>query len=140
MHLLCNFFFKLPFTECFQLFVTPGTVACQTPLSMEFSRQEYWRGLQPPSPGDLPNPEIEPGSPALQADSLPLSHQGSPHTSMPRTAFSYILTTPVKSYYCPHCRGEEVMALTLRWWECHLVQPLETAIWQYLLKGSVPTL
>ena len=50
---------------------TPGTVACQAPPSMGFSRQEYWSGLPFPSPGDLPNPGIEPGSPALQADSLP---------------------------------------------------------------------
>ena len=50
---------------------TPWTVACQAPLSMGFSRQEYWTGLPFPSPGDLPDPEIEPGSPALQADSLP---------------------------------------------------------------------
>ena len=47
------------------------TVACQAPLSMGFSRQEYWRGLPFPSPGDLPNPGIEPGCSALQADSLP---------------------------------------------------------------------
>ena len=46
-------------------------VAHQVALSMEFSRQEYWNGLPFPSPGDLPNPGIEPGSPALQADSLP---------------------------------------------------------------------
>ena len=57
---------------------TPWTIARQVPLSMEFSRQEYWSGLPCPSPGDLPNPGIEPGSPALQADSLPLSHQESP--------------------------------------------------------------
>ena len=49
---------------------TPWTVACQAPLSLGFSRQEYWSGLPFPSPGDLPNPGIEPGSPALQADSL----------------------------------------------------------------------
>ena len=54
-----------------QLFVTPWTVAHQAPPSMEFSRQEYWGGLPFPSPGDLPNPGIEPGSPALQVDSLP---------------------------------------------------------------------
>ena len=42
---------------------TPGTVACQTPLSMEFSKQEYWSGLPFPSPGDLPDPGIEPTSP-----------------------------------------------------------------------------
>ena len=46
-------------------------VAYQAPLSMEFSRQAYWSGLPFPSPGDLPNPGIEPGSPALQADALP---------------------------------------------------------------------
>ena len=48
----------------------PGTVVCQAPLSMEFSRQEYWDGLSFLPPGDLPDPGIKPGSPALQADSL----------------------------------------------------------------------
>ena len=51
--------------------VTPGTTACQAPLSMGFSRQEYWSGLPFLSPGDLPNPGIKPGSPALQVDSSP---------------------------------------------------------------------
>ena len=50
---------------------TPWTVARQAPLSMGFSRKEYWSGLPFPPPGDLPNPGIKPGSPALQADSLP---------------------------------------------------------------------
>ena len=49
---------------------TPWTVAHQAPLSVGFSRQEYWSGLPFPSPGDLPNPGIKPGSPALQADPL----------------------------------------------------------------------
>ena len=53
-----------------QLFVTPWTVARQVPLSVGFSRQEYWSGLPFPSPGDLPDPGIEPRSPTLQADSL----------------------------------------------------------------------
>ena len=48
-----------------QLFVTPWTGAYQAPPSMEFSRQEYWSGLPFPSPGDLPNPGIKPGSPAM---------------------------------------------------------------------------
>ena len=48
-----------------QFFVTPWTVACQDPPSMGFSRQEYWSGLPFPSPGDLPDPGIEPRSPAL---------------------------------------------------------------------------
>ena len=60
-----------------RLFVTLRTVALQAPLSREFSRQEYWSGLPFPFPGDLPNTGIEPESPALQADSLPLSRQGS---------------------------------------------------------------
>ena len=57
----------------FQPFATLWNVACQAPLSMGFSRQEHWSGLSCPSPGDLPNQEIKPGSPAapsLQADSL----------------------------------------------------------------------
>ena len=61
-----------------QLFVTPWTLAHQAPLSMEFSRQEYWSGLPFPSPGHLPNPGIKPGSPVLQADSLPSKPPGKP--------------------------------------------------------------
>ena len=54
-----------------QLFATPWTVACQSPFSMEFSRQEYWSGLLCPSPEDLLDPGMEHRFPALQADSLP---------------------------------------------------------------------
>ena len=50
---------------------TSWTVALQAPLSVKFPRQESWSGLPFPSPGDLPNPEIKPRSPALQADALP---------------------------------------------------------------------
>ena len=53
-----------------RLFVTPWTVAYQAPLSMGFSRQEYWSGFPFPSPGDLPDPGIEPGFPTLEADDL----------------------------------------------------------------------
>ena len=49
----------------------PWTIACQAPPSMGFSMQEYWSGLSFPSPGDLPDPGIEPRSPTLQADTLP---------------------------------------------------------------------
>ena len=59
-----------------QLFATPWTVTCQAPPSMEFFRQEYCHGLPFPSPEDLPNPGVEPRSPALQADSLPSEPQG----------------------------------------------------------------
>ena len=61
-----------------QLFATPWTVAHQVFLSMEFYRQEYYSGLPFPSPGSLLKPGIKPGSPALQADSLPSKLQGSP--------------------------------------------------------------
>ena len=63
------------------LFVTLWAIAFQAPQSMEFSRQGYWSGLPCPPPGDLPNPGIEPespASPALQEDSLLLSHRGNP--------------------------------------------------------------
>ena len=53
-----------------RLLATPWTVAHQVPLSMGFPRQEYWSGLPFPSPGDFPDPGIEPGSLALQADAL----------------------------------------------------------------------
>ena len=59
-----------------QFLATPWTVAYQAPPSLGFSRQEYWSGLPFPSPGDLPNPGIEPGSPVLQADALPSEPPG----------------------------------------------------------------
>ena len=62
---------KLKSPRPVQLFVTPWTIARQAPLSVGLSRKEYWTELPCPPPGDLPNPGIEPGSPALQADSLP---------------------------------------------------------------------
>ena len=61
-----------------QLFVTPWTVACQAPLSMGFSTQEYWSGLPFPSPGYLPDPGIKPRSPELQADTLTSEPPGKP--------------------------------------------------------------
>ena len=67
--------------SCIRLFATLWTLARQAPLSMGFSRQEYCSGLPWPPPGELPNPGITPASPgtlALQVDSLPLSHPGSP--------------------------------------------------------------
>ena len=65
--------------SCVQLFPTPWTVARRPPpLSMGFSRQEYWSGLPFPPPGDLTQPGIELASPAWQGNSLPLGHQGSP--------------------------------------------------------------
>ena len=68
----------------------PGSAVHEAPLSMGFSRQEYWSGLPFPSPGDLLDPEMEPTSPALQADSLLLSYQGSPNFTI-RIFFTALL-------------------------------------------------
>ena len=67
-----------------RLFAIPWTVAYQAPLSMEYSRQEYWSGLLFPSPGDLPDTGIEPRSPASQADSLPSELPGKPREGWKR--------------------------------------------------------
>ena len=72
------------------MFATPWTIAHQAPLSMEFSRQEYWNGLPFPTPKDLPGPGMEPGSPALQADSLPSKPPGKPRRRRRRKKNIYI--------------------------------------------------
>ena len=66
-----------------RLFATQWTIAFQASLSMGFSRQEYWSGFPCPLPEDLPDLGIKPASPALQADSLLLSHWGSPYNKLP---------------------------------------------------------
>ena len=71
-----------------RLFVTPCTVAHQAPPSIGFSRQEYWSGLPFPSPGDLPDPGISPGSPALQADALTSEPPGKPSRYRSRLLFT----------------------------------------------------
>ena len=78
-----------------RLFVTPWTVAYQALPSMGFSRQEYWSGLPFPSPVDLPNPGMEPGSPALQTDALPSEPAGKPHydANFQANRFSQLFST-----------------------------------------------
>ena len=71
---------KLKLLSRVRLLVTPWTAAHQAPPSMGFPRQVYWSGVPLPSPGDLPNPGIEPGSPALQADALPSEPPGKSYT------------------------------------------------------------
>ena len=85
------------------LFVTPWTVVYQAPQSMEFSRQEYWCGLTFPSPGDLPNPGIEPGSLTLQADALPSDPPGKPKEK------------PIKTAIGKQIQGEEIA----KWVQSH---------------------
>ena len=63
-------------------FATPGTVSCQAPLSMGLPPKEYWGGLPLPTSGDFLDPGIKPTSPVAPADSLSLSHQGSPDLSL----------------------------------------------------------
>ena len=70
--------------------VTPWTVACQAPLSVEFSRQGYWIGLLFPSPGDLPNPGTEHRSPTLQANSLPSAPPGTMYVCVCVCVYTYI--------------------------------------------------
>ena len=66
----------------------PMDYSQQAPASMGFSRQEYWSGLPFPSPGDLPNPGIEPGSPALQTDASPYKPPGKPKSGWLQWAHS----------------------------------------------------
>ena len=75
---ICTFYMCSVLKSCLTL-CSPGTVAHQVPLSIGFPGQEYWSNLPFPPPEDLPDPGIEPVSPALQAGSLPLSHLGSPY-------------------------------------------------------------
>ena len=74
--MLYCFFAQVKLLSLVRLFATLCTVACQAPLSIGFSKQEYWSGLPFPSPGDLPDSGIKPGSPALQTDSLPSEPPG----------------------------------------------------------------
>ena len=83
--IICSYiwpFSSVQLLSCVRLFVTPWTIACQASLYLGFSRQEYWDGLPFPSPGVFPNPGIEPGSPALQADALPSEPPGKPRYSI----------------------------------------------------------
>ena len=87
-----------------RLFATPWTVACQAPLSMGFSRQEYWSGFPFPSPGDLPNPGIEPGSTTLQADTfLPEPPGKPPLVTNSSTSFSLTLNFTVYKFQVKPC-------------------------------------
>ena len=91
--------------SCIPLFAASWTVAHQAPLSMGFFRQGSWSGLLFPSLGDPPKPGIEPGSPKLQADSLPLSHLASPYSIYSHyktlSIFSVVQCIPA-SYFIPN--------------------------------------
>ena len=111
-----------------RLFATPWTVAYQAPQSMEFSRQEYWSGLPFPSPGDLPNLGIEPGSPALQVEALLSEPPGKPLLS---TAFyNFILRKESKKCLKIYMYG--CLCVYLHTQDIHLsiIQKLEKSTWQ----------
>ena len=78
-------------TQSCPTLVTPQTIACQAPLSMDFSRQKYWSGQPFPSPGDLPNPGNESRAPELQVDSLPPEPPGKPR-------FNYVVYSKLDYY------------------------------------------
>ena len=77
------------------MFEMPWTVVYQASLSMGFSRQEYWSGLPFPSPGDLPDPRIEPRSPALQADALPSEPPGKPQGPLGNSIKCKVKSRPI---------------------------------------------
>ena len=93
MCLVTNAMCVLSHFSCIWLFSTPWSVAHQAPLCMGFSRQECWSAQPFLPPGDLPDSGTEPkcpASPALQANSLPLSHQGSPSNITGNTPLSFV--------------------------------------------------
>ena len=91
-----------------RLFATSWTVAYQAPPSMGFSRQEYWSGLPFPSPGDLPDPGIEPGSPAFQADAL---------TSEPEVTYlNFMSLSCVQLFVTPQTAAHQAsLSITSSW-------------------------
>ena len=115
-------------------FATPWTVACQDPLTLGFSRQEYWSGLQPfPPPGYLPYLGVEPRSLTLQAASLPLSHQGNPFELLLICKTFYF---SMKSTWKPYQR-ELLLALSISLSSLELYR--DTPFWLagFLLKSQL---
>ena len=117
------FFIFLKLLSHVQLFVTPWTIQ-----KLEFSRLEYWSGQPFPSPGDLPNPEIQPRSPALQADPLLAEPQGKPkNTGVGSLSFSRgVFPTQELNHSVLHCRQ---ILYQLSYWGS---QPLDTRYQLYL--------
>ena len=95
-------------------FATLWTITRQAPLSMEFSRQEYWSGLPFPSPGDLLDPRIKPGAPTLQAESLLSEASGASRIAI----IKKITLERGEIGTFVHCR-----------WECKMVPPLWKTTW-----------
>ena len=109
--------------SCVQLFASPWTVACQAPLSMGFSRQEYWSRLPFPSPGNLPNPGIKSGSPLLQADSL----LSKPPRKPPQTYF-FLTCVAAVDIYLPYIKLHSCSELSSRSVSHFKIKSLETRL------------
>ena len=90
---ICIYRSEVKSLSCVRLFATPWTVAYQAPPSMGLSGQEHWSGLPFPSPGDLPDPGIEPRSPTLQADTLTSEPPGKPHIRI------YMYIKPIQFFF-----------------------------------------
>ena len=119
-----------------RLFATPWTEACQAPLSMEFSGQDYWSELPFSFPEVLPNPGIKPGSPALQADSLLSKPAGKPVSSRE------ILNSSQNGYIKKTGQVSNLRTWSGRnsccWWDCKLVLPLCKTFWQVISLMLLP--
>ena len=110
-----------------RLSATPWTIAHQAPLSMGFSRQEYWSGLPFPSAGDLPDPRIEPRSPHCRQTFSPLSHQGNPKRCLIWNSPSYPKLFFLSFFPCNLLSEEVVYSnvfflsffFTILYWFCH---------------------
>ena len=105
--------------SCVQLFATPWTIQ-----SIEFSKPEYWSGWPFPTPGDLPNPGIEPRSPTLQADFLPAEPQGKPHMFKRQSWISKLGQTP---FHASHHQVSMQGYLNLPW----CLKPRDAVFHQY---------
>ena len=122
-----------------RLFVTPQTVACQLPLSMGLSRQEYWSGLPFPPPGDLPDPGTEavsPVSPALHVDSLRQNHWGSLGSLY--TLKSHWGSQRIFKWHSQWCAGKAVFQnKSLSWWQMP-ISVVETLTMNYFKQWIAP--
>ena len=110
-----------------QLFVTPWTI--------EFSRPEYWSGKPFPSPVDLPNPGIKPGSPALQVDSLPAELPGKPHIS-PISYNSSILLKTHLPWCVPDRQHKHRLSPFFPYWQSLLRIPFPFPSWSSYLSSD----
>ena len=105
--------------------MTPWAIACQAPVSMGFSRPEYWTGLPFPSPGYLPDPEIKSASLALQVDSLPQSHLGSPCFPLYLAKISFLSVSTNWHQLFPPNSNEEYSPITQ---DAELSKPLSKRV------------